>query len=96
MSERTGAEPGYGFVVACHDAKTGGLKFLCDRSKTKQAWWTKDQLDLVVEFRFRNAAKAVMKRLQHNNPRVIRFSEAQALIRQQSPEKPDNEHDQVS
>lgn len=76
-----------GFAIVC-DARKGfslGVHTLglVDRKIEKHLWWTSDEPDLLMHFPTRGEARQALKRLRHNNPRIIPHDRACQVIHSQ-------------
>lgn len=77
-----------GFAIIC-DARAGhklGIEVLAlvDRSKSRRYWWTSDEPGIAIRYRSEHAAGFAAKRLRRNNARVVPFSKAARMLREQS------------
>ena len=76
-----------GYAVIC-DARHGeayAVKYLAlvDRTKERNLWWTSDDPTIVLKYVRHHAAAYAVKRLKHNNPRIVSYEEAVSIIQQQ-------------
>lgn len=76
-----------GWAIIC-DARLGEaydveILALVDRSQTTSMWWTSDDVELMMCFTHREAAMRSVRRLKHNNPRVVPYIEAARIIAKQ-------------
>ena len=53
--------------------------FLMDRSKTKAFWWNDRLSNDILYIRNIEKARSIIKKLKHNNPRIITLEEAKTL-----------------
>lgn len=72
-----------GYAVAT-DGLNGKTLFTVNRSKVKDRWWTEGQWHLAMRFTSEAVARQAASRLSHNNPRVVEWAEAEAIMEEQS------------
>lgn len=79
-----------GYAILC-DARLGeglgiGTLALVDRKKCKTRWWTSDDPSVILHYHKLEAAKFALRRLHHNDPRIVSSEHAVLVIREQAQE----------
>lgn len=68
------------FAVICTDQNGRAVAMVDRNSHPNLGWWTSSNVGAVMRFINECAAEAVVARLKHNNPRVVRFDAAVKLM----------------
>lgn len=76
----------YAIICDANQGQEFGINHLAlvDRTKTKRLWWTSDDSSIIMNFKKRELAEAVLKRLHHNNPQIVSYQTALNTINNQS------------
>lgn len=76
----------YAIICDANQGRELGINNLAlvDRTLTKKLWWTSDNSSIIMNFRKRDLAEAVLKKLHHNNPQIVSFQIALNMINYQS------------
>ncbi len=76
----------YAIICDANQGQEFGINKLAlvDRTKNKRLWWTSDNSSIIMNFKKKELAEAVLKRLHHNNPQIVSFQIALNMINNQS------------
>lgn len=75
----------YSIICNATKGRELGIHYLAlvDRSKSQEYWWTSDTPEIVLAYKRLALAEKACKRFRHNNPRIVEYRDAVAIILKQ-------------
>ena len=64
---------------------------MVDRNLTKDQWWTSDDPTIIMEFYKKRVTEKTLKKLKHNNPKIVSSEKAREIVRKQKKNIKDTE-----